>query len=172
MKIVRSWGFTGLLLGTAVACGGPQRPANETPSEPSLEEEFAEAPEPEPEESAPAEEESEATSSEQAKVEPQFEPGMSVNQAMDAVPRGMDRLNVEQEALAAPLMNAELYEPCKLKGHEHFSVTVAIWDGRAVGLDIETSPKNEELASCLRRQIESIEWEDKVPSLNTVQYSY
>jgi hypothetical protein len=102
--------------------------------------------------------------------EPQFEPGMSVSQAINAVPPGIERVNIEPEELARPLADPKLYEPCKLKPSDHFKVRVAIWDGRAVGMDVEA--KNQNLAACIRRQIEGITWREKAKSLNTVEYQF
>lgn len=110
--------------------------------------------------------------SESAASEPKFTPGMSVVEATNAVPTGGQRLDIEQEALAAPLMQSELYEPCGLQGHHHFKVKVAVWDGRAVGLDVTTQPNDTKLESCLRQQLSGVEWKDKAKSLNTVEYSY
>jgi hypothetical protein len=104
--------------------------------------------------------------------QPTFTPGMSVEEAISAVPSDAQRIHIEEEALAEPLKDPALYEPCKLKGHEHFSIRVGVWQGRAVGLDVTTKPVNAELASCLRTQIERIEWKDKVESLNTVEFNY
>jgi hypothetical protein len=104
--------------------------------------------------------------------DPEFRAGMSVNEAINAVPTGTERVNLDQEALEAPIVRAELYEPCKLTPSQHFKVRVAIWDGRAVGLDIETTPKNDKFAACLREQIESVRWQAKAKSLNTVEYAY
>lgn len=105
-------------------------------------------------------------------ISPQFTPGMSVVEATNAVPDSAQRLNIEQEALAAPLMDPGLYEPCALAGHHHFKVRVAVWDGRAVGLDVSTQPSDSKLESCLRQQLSNVEWKDKAKSINTVEYSY
>lgn len=123
---------------------------------------------------APSEESSDAESGEAAATdeEPSFRPGMSVEEAIAAVPNTAQRIHIEEEALAEPLKDPALYEPCKLKGHEHFSIRVGVWQGRAVGLDITTKPQNAELESCLRTQIERLEWKDKVESLNTVEFNY
>jgi hypothetical protein len=103
--------------------------------------------------------------------DPKFENGMSVDQAIKAVPPGADRLEIEQDRLAQPLQEAELYEPCKL-GAGHFKARVAVWNGRAVGVDIETQPHNPTLARCIDQQIREAKWSDRVRSLNTVEYSY
>ncbi len=102
------------------------------------------------------------------KGEPVFEEGMSVEQAMDAA-RGTERLNIEQEALGSPLTRPELYEPCKLNAGDHFDLRVAVWEGRAVGIDLEM--KDAKKKACLIEQIKQIRWRDKVKSLNTVEYS-
>jgi len=97
---------------------------------------------------------------------------MTVEQAISAVPQSGQRLEIEQEILAEPLLVPALYEPCKLRGSDHFTVRVAVWNGKAVGLDVTTKPKNEKLATCLREQVAAVEWREKVASLNTVEYSH
>ena len=100
--------------------------------------------------------------------EPEFKDGMSVRQAMDAVPQGMERVNIEEEILSQPLADPKTYEPCKLRPGMHFKLKVAIWNGRAVGIDI-TAP-DQKLGECIRQQIQNLEWRKKVKSLNTVEY--
>lgn len=118
------------------------------------EEEATEAqPEPEPEAPPP---------------EPDFPEDASVQEAMDAVPQGAERINVERELLGKPLTDPDLYEPCNI-GSQHFTMKIAVWNGRAVGIDIDT--RNQKLAECLKQQIRGIEWPDPVPSLNTVEYA-
>jgi hypothetical protein len=102
---------------------------------------------------------------------PQFTANMSVAEAQAAVPPDADRLNMEQEVLAKPLQDGDLYEPCKLGGG-HFEATVAVWDGRVVGLDLTTTPNNPTLTECLAKQIRTVKWRDKVKSLNTVTFSF
>jgi hypothetical protein len=102
--------------------------------------------------------------------EPEFTEGMSVNEAMNAVPPGIERLNIDQEVLGRPLADPKTYEPCKLRAQDHFKLKVAIWDGRAVGIDIEA--KNKKLAECIRQQISQLKWRDKAKSLNTVEYEF
>jgi len=106
-----------------------------------------------------------------ASGEPRFAEGMSVSEAQAAVPPDADRLNIEQEVLATPLQDTELYEPCKI-GTGHFTANVAVYDGRVVGLDLETQPKNPTLAKCLGDQIRKVRWRDKVKSVNTVEFSF
>src|SRR5690606_1134880 len=104
--------------------------------------------------------------------EPHFTPGMSVVEATNAVPSTTQRLNIEQEALAEPLMDPKLYEPCALRGNQHFQLRVAVWDGKAVGLDVATKPADPKLEACLKQQISSLEWKDKAKSINSVEYSF
>jgi hypothetical protein len=99
---------------------------------------------------------------------PQFPENASVAQAIAAVPKGTQRSNIDPETLGEPLNKAELYAPCKA-GSQHFKLKVAVWDGKAVGIDVTTS--NKALAECVKKQIQSIEWRDKVKSLNTVEYA-
>jgi hypothetical protein len=99
---------------------------------------------------------------------PAFPENASVEQAMAAIPKGTTRANIDEETLGEPLQNEALYEPCKV-GTQHFKVRVAVWNGHAVGVDVTTP--NKTLASCIDKQIRSIEWRHKARSLNTVDYS-
>ncbi len=103
--------------------------------------------------------------------EPEFKENSSVADAISAVPTGGPRLNIEQEALSKPLMEPSLYEPCKM-GSAHIKFKVAVWNGKAVGIDMATTPKNDKLAECVKGQLRSITWPDKVKSLNTVEYQF
>jgi len=103
---------------------------------------------------------------------PSFKENGSVLEAINAVPQGTPRLNVEQEALGQPLGNVELYEPCKPAAKAHFKAKVAVWDGKAVGLDLTTTPKNQKFADCIAERIRSVTWQDKVKSLNVVEYTF
>jgi len=103
--------------------------------------------------------------------DPEFTENMSVSDAIKAVPPNADRLEIEEDRLAEPLADGDVYEPCKL-GNGHFKARVAVWNGRAVGVDVETSPQNPQLARCLDQKIRELEWDDKVRSLNTVEYSF
>jgi len=68
------------------------------------------------------------------------------------------------------LQEESLYAPCK-PGAAHFSFRIAVWRGKAVAIDMTTTPKNAKLAECLKGRIREITWPAKVPSLNTVEYS-
>lgn len=147
-----------------MACGGPEQPA--------------EAPQPMPVEPAPAPPAAEPEAPpEEPKaekppaVEPQFVDGMSVADAIKAVPVGAERANIDQETLSKPIQDFAVYEPCS-PGAAKVKMTIAVWDGKAVGIDIITTPKNEKLTTCIKDRIKSLTWQAKVKSLNTVEYSF
>lgn len=104
--------------------------------------------------------------SESSVAEPTFKEGGSVNDAVNAIPQGFERVTIEQEALDLPLLNPEFYKPCKLSPSQHFEIKYAVWDGRAVGLDIKTTPNNKNAETCLRSLVSKNVWRDKVKSLN------
>lgn len=173
----------GLLLGCAFwcsilpACGGSE-PSAAAPTESgasSAEDSPGAQSPPEPDKPASDKAESDKpaeTGSKKAEVPtPEFKANGSVLEAINAVPQGTPRLNVEQEALALPLNKVEIYEPCK-PGNAHFKAKVAVWDGKAVGLDLTTTPKNQKFGACVAEKIRAITWPDKVKSLNIVEYSF
>jgi hypothetical protein len=173
------WALAGGCLGLWVGCAASKPKQAEDPDPLGLgvnvAEEEAEADEPsappsEPREASDAEEESGPATGGEA--EPEFTENMSVEQAINAVPPGVERLNIEQEIMAEPLQDPDLYAPCKLTAASHFKIRVAVWDGKAVGVDIKTMPKNPRLAECLNTQLRALTWPEKVKSLNTVEYSY
>jgi hypothetical protein len=104
-------------------------------------------------------------------VEPQFVEGMSVADAIKAVPVGAERANIDQETLSKPIQDFALYEPCK-PGAAKVKMNIAVWDGKAVGIDVTATPKNEKLAACIKDRIKGLTWQAKVKSLNTVEYSF
>ena len=95
-------------------------------------------------------------------ADPEFKPNGSVDQAIAAVPPGGERLNIDQETLG---------KPCK-PGTSRIKFRVAVWNGKAVGLDLTASPRNPTLEECIRNRIYALTWRDKVRSLNTVEYSF
>jgi hypothetical protein len=151
------------------ACGGSQ-PAAEEPSSENAPEAEPSTP-PSAEEPKPEEEAKEPEKKAEPVAEPVFTENMSVADATKAVPQGAERKNIEQEALAKPLQDPKLLEACKV-GSAHFKVKVAVWDGKAVGIDLTTTPKNQKLADCLTQKIKEVTWPDKVKSLNTVEFQY
>ena len=151
------------------SCGGSTPP----PAEPvTTVEAPTEAPPPDPNpEGEPAEEAPPKEKVGANVPDPEFKENGSVDEAIKAVPQGTPRLNVETEALSKPLMDGKLYEPCKL-GSAHFKVKVAVWNGKAVGIDLSTTPNNPKLAECLKGRVREVTWDDKVKSLNTVEYQF
>jgi hypothetical protein len=151
-----------------VACGGsepaPQAPVVE--STPPVE-----APPPPPAEPAAEAPKEEPKPDKPAAPEPQFTDGMSVADAIKAVPVGAERSNIDQETLGKPLQDFALYEPCK-PGTAQVKMKIAVWDGKAVGMDVTTTPKNDKLASCIKDRLKGITWQAHVKSLNTVEYSF
>jgi hypothetical protein len=148
------------------ACGGSTPPAQE-PTEPSSN--TVTPPAPTTDEDAPKADAESAPKKEEV-IEPTFTDDMTVEQAIKAIPQGTERVNVDQETLSKPLQEESLYAPCKA-GSTHFTFKIAVWRGKAVAIDMTTSPKSPKLAECLKTQIRAITWPAKVPSLNTVEYS-
>jgi hypothetical protein len=103
--------------------------------------------------------------------DPTFGENASVDEAIKAVPQGVERRNIDPETLAKPLQDVSLYEPCK-PGAAKVSLRVAVWNGKAVGIDITTTPKNDKLAACIKGKLREITWEKKVKSLNTIEYQF
>jgi hypothetical protein len=103
--------------------------------------------------------------------EPVFTEGMSVDEAIRAVPPGIERRNIDQETLGKPLQDLSLYESCK-PGSARVKVRVAVWNGKAVGIDLTVTPKNDKLGACIKGKIAEVTWEKKVKSLNTIEYQF
>jgi len=158
--------ISGLLI--AVACGGSATPALPPESTgPVIPDKSEVAP---PSDEAPqAEEETPKKAPKEDVPEPTFTPDMSVDDAINAT-KGTERMNVDQETMSKPLQDEALYAPCK-PGAGHFTFRVAVWRGKAVAIDMTTTPKNPKLAECLKGRIRELTWPAKVPSLNTVEYS-
>ncbi len=164
MKELVWFSWVGLLF---VACGGSAAPAEAPLAEPEAP--AAETPPPAAETSEPAEPKPEPKPEKPAVAEPEFTEGMSVAEAIKAVPQGMERANIDQETLSKPIQDFALYEPCK-PGTARLTLKIAVWDGRAVGIDVTSAPKNDKLVACVKDRIKGLKWQAKVKSLNTVDY--
>jgi len=153
---------------TATACAGSTPPAESAnSSDPVIPDKTEVAP---PSEDTPkAEEDTPKKAPKEEVPEPTFTPDMSVEDAINAA-KSTERMNVDQETMSKPLQDDALYSPCKA-GTAHFSFRVAVWRGKAVAIDMTTTPKNPKLAECLKGRIRELTWPAKVPSLNTVEYS-
>ena len=153
---------------------GAKTPADEAseaepPAEAVMEAEpapAAEEPAGETAEAPPAETKPQAA----ALPEPKFTPGMSVSEAIAALPSGWEFVGIDPEALGRPLADLKLYEPCKLTPAQHFKMKVAVWDGKAVGIDVSSA--NKRLAECIKEQVAKVQWREQVKAINTVDYSY
>ncbi len=99
-------------------------------------------------------------------VDPKFTDGMTVEQAIKAVPQGVERENLEEEVMNKPLLDPSIYAPCKLSPSQHFNLRFALWDGRVVGMDLTTTPKSAKVESCVRDIVTRATWRQKVRSLN------
>jgi hypothetical protein len=152
------------------ACGGSQEPAAAPKGEAPLDAEAPPAPaataEPSADEPKP-----EPKAEKPAAPEPQFTDGMSVEEAVKAVPVGAERANIDQETLSTPIQDFAVYEPCK-PGSERVKMKIAVWDGKAVGLDVTATPKNDKLVACIKDRLKGLTWKAHVKSLNTVEYSF
>lgn len=156
------------------ACGGGAGAEPEMPDPPTggeeapdpsweTEQQYASDPEPEPESESPAGDE------EKLKA-PEFTEGMTVAEAISAVPSHYDYIGLDQEVLAKPLVDIETYKECNVKTSDKFTVRIAVWGGKVVGADVK-SP-NKTLEQCIDRVVRQLEYKDKVESINTVEYTF
>ena len=171
MRKLAAFSALGLFL---LACGGSEPPAQAPDTEVVAPPAEAAPPPPPP---VSAEPEADAAPKEEPKPEkpaapePQFTDGMSVAEAVKAVPQGAERANIDNETLGKPLQDFAVYEPCK-PGTTKVKMKIAVWDGKAVGIDVTTTPKNDKLATCVKDRIKGLTWQAKVKSLNTVEYAF
>ena len=153
---------------TLVACA-EAKPA-EYPSEPKT---VDEQPDPSWETEEPSsgnEPPEEAPKAPEAKKKPEFTEGMGVEQAISAVPSDYEYIGIDQEVLAKPLAQIETYKECKVKPSDKFKVRIAVWDGKVVGANVTTA--NKALGQCIDGVVRRLEYQDKVESINSVEYSF
>ncbi len=152
------------------ACGGSKPPAEDPSTAAPATEAVATPPPAEASNESAPKPDADSSPKKEDVPEPTFTPDMTVEEAIKAIPQGTERVNVDQETLSKPLQEESLYAPCK-PGNGHFTLRIAIWRGKAVAIDLTTTPKNPKLAECLKGRIRDLTWSAKVPSLNTVEYS-
>ena len=122
---------------------------------------------------APSESLAAATAPSTASTPPkiEFPPHATVDQAIKAIPQGQPRTNMADDALRAPLLDLKRYDSCKVPRSTKVTMTVAVYDGAAVGLDISSKPKSAKIEECVDGVVRGMTW-SKVPSLNTVSVSF
>jgi hypothetical protein len=171
MRELAAFSLLGLFV---LACGGSEpAPASPEPEAgpPAVEPAPPPAPKPSADPAAEAPKEEPKPADKPPVPEPQFTEGMSVADAIKAVPVGAERANIDQETLSEPIKEFSVYEPCK-PGAAHIKLKIAVWDGKAVGIDVTATPKNDKLVACVKEQIKALSWKAHVKSLNTVEYSF
>lgn len=179
MRSVAAFSVLGIFLQACCSCPQPAEgpdsveaaPAAEAlaPAEPAVAAEPAAPPKEEPVAAVAPKEEPKPVKP--AAPEPQFTDGMSVADAIKAVPQGAERANIDQETLSRPIQDFAVYEPCK-PGSEKVKMKIAVWNGKAVGLDVTATPKNDKLVACIKDRLKTLTWQAHVKSLNTVEYSF
>ena len=100
-----------------------------------------------------------------------FPPNASVNEAINAVPQGLPRMNINEDELQKPLMEMPRYERCKVPRSTRVAVSVAVFDGAAVGVDITSKPKSPKIEECVAGVVRTMSW-PKVLSLNTMTFNF
>jgi hypothetical protein len=159
-----------------VACGGgtSSSPPAETPPAPK-EPAAVDTPAPTPAAATPAPPASPPPAADPPAAAPppkvEFPPHASVEQAITAVPQGAPRLNMSNDVLQTPLLDLKRYDKCKVPRATKVTMTVAVYDGAAVGVDVTTKPKNGKIEECLDGVVRGMTW-DKVPSLNQVTVNF
>ena len=176
MRDLAAFSVLGLFVQACCSCPQPAEAPESVESPPAVAAPVAPEPKPAAEPVAAPEAPKEAPKEEPkpekpAAPEPQFSDGMSVADAIKAVPVGSERANIDQETLSKPIQEFELYEPCK-PGTAHIKMKIAVWDGKAVGLDVTSTPKNDKLIACVKQQIKTVTWKAHVKSLNIIEYSF
>ncbi len=177
MRELAAFSVWGIFLQACCSCPQPAEgpesvdaaPLAEAAIAPKVDAEPATTPAAEPVAVAPTKEEPKPAKP--AAVEPVFTEGMSVADAIKAVPQGAERANIDQETLSIPIQDTSIYEPCK-PGAVRIKMKVAVWDGKAVGLDVSSTPKNDKVVACVKDQINKLTWKARVKSLNIVEYSF
>jgi hypothetical protein len=157
-----------------VSCGGgaASSPPAETAPAPAASADMPEAPQAAaPPVATPANAPAAAPPSAAPPPQVEFPPHASVDQAVKAVPQGAPRLNMSNDILQAPLLDLKRYDKCKVPRATKVSMTVAVYDGAAVGVDVTTKPKNGKIEECLDGVVRGMSW-DKVPSLNQVTVNF
>ena len=177
MRSVVGFSVLSIFLQACCSCpqpaGGPDNVEVTPPAEVVAPAEPAVAAEPAPAKAEPiaAPPKEEPTPVKPAAPEPQFTDGMSVADAIKAVPQGAERANIDQETLSRPIQDFAIYEPCK-PGQEKVKMKIAVWNGKAVGIDVTATPKNDKLVACIKDRLKALTWQARVKSLNTVEYSF
>ncbi len=78
---------------------------------------------------------------------------------------------MSNDTLQTPLLDLKRYDKCKVPNSTKVTLSVAVYDGVAVGVDVTTKPKNAKIEGCLDSVVRGMTW-DKVPSLNQANVNF
>lgn len=156
-----------------MACGGNQKEASDAGAEAEAMPELA-LNEPEPEFADGTGQEAQEEEAEPAppSQKPTFEPGMSVDEATNAAPFALNAAEVDVAELEKPLMSSGIGSACSIPSSQKYKMKVAVYEGRAVGIDVSTTPASDAKEACIREQIEAITWDVQEESINLVELSF
>ena len=172
MRVSRlSFPVLGFVAAALVSACGPATPPAESPAESEPAPAASEPLTPPPASTEGSDDAEPAPPPASSVPDPQFGENATVNEAIKAVPQGVERRDIDPETLGKPLQDLALYESCK-PGAAKVKMRIAVWDGKAVGIDLTTTPNNPKLADCIKGKIREITWEKKVKSLNTIEYQF
>lgn len=82
----------------------------------------------------------------------------SVDSAIKAVPPQIPVGRLSRDTLEAPIRDATRFEPCSIPRTTRVNISVAIYNGQAIGVDIYAKPNNRPLTFCVERIVRQTTW--------------
>jgi hypothetical protein len=85
-------------------------------------------------------------------------PQAGVAAALAAVPKGVAVGHLDRDALEGPLRDRTRYERCRIPKTTETRIDAVIYAGAALGVDVQTIPRNRPLEFCVEQIVRETSW--------------
>jgi hypothetical protein len=85
-------------------------------------------------------------------------PGTSVDAAIKAIPSQIPMGHLSREVLESPLTDPARFARCGIPRTTRVDISVAVYNGQAIGVDVQSIPSNRAIDFCVERVARQTTW--------------
>jgi hypothetical protein len=85
-------------------------------------------------------------------------PRAGVDAALRAVPHGVPVGRLNRATLEAPIRDRSRFERCRIPAMTRVQIDAVVYNGKAVGVDVRTTPSNPALDFCIEQVVRETSW--------------
>jgi len=85
-------------------------------------------------------------------------PHAGVDATLKAMPRGVTVGHLDRETLEMPIRDRSHYERCRIPIATRVQIDAVVYNGKAVGVDVRSTPSNPALDFCIEQVVREASW--------------